>query len=153
MPNRKATAFNEHCIKAFKNFDHSNVKILTVDQGKEFGGYLDLESTLKVDVYFADPYSSWQRGTNENTNWLIREFFLKKFDFSTITQEDIDIVENILNNRPRKCLGFKTPLEAFNRVGGRQLFCLPTSHTTSTYRSVYGGSLEFNVSFDIFVLD
>lgn len=61
-------------------------------------------------MYFADPYSSWQRGTNENTNGIIKEFFPKKFDFSTITQNDVDIVENILNNRPRKCLGYKTAL-------------------------------------------
>ena len=103
-------------IPAFNKFNNTTLKTLTVDRGKEFAGYLDLESTLKVDVYFADPYSSWQRGTNENTNGLIREFFPKKFDFSTITQEDVDIVENILNNRPRKCLGFKTPLEVFNEL-------------------------------------
>ena len=69
---------------------------------------------MNLDVYFADAYSSWQRGTNENTNGLIREFFPKKFDFSTINQDDVDIVENILNNRPRKCLGYKTPIESFN---------------------------------------
>lgn len=114
MPNRKSITFNEHCIKVLSQFSNSNLKTLTVDRGKEFAGYLELEEELKVDVFFADPYSSWQRGTNENTNGLIREFFPKKFDFSTITQDDVDIVENILNNRPRKCLGYKTPLEAFN---------------------------------------
>ena len=114
MPNRKATTFNEHCIKALNEFKYNALKTLTVDRGKEFAGYLELENILSVDVYFADPYSSWQRGTNENTNGLIREFFPKKFDFSTITQEHVDIVENNLNNRPRKCLGYKTPLEVFN---------------------------------------
>ena len=64
-------------------------------------------------VYFADPYSSWQRGTNENTNGLLREFYPKKFDFSNITQNELDIVLNIINNRPRKCLGYKTPAEVF----------------------------------------
>ena len=87
---------------------------MTVDSGKEFAGYLELKNKLDLDVYFADAYSSWQRGTNENTNGLIREFFPKKFDFSTINQNHVDIVEDILNNRPRKCLGYKTPLEAFN---------------------------------------
>ena len=76
--------------------------------------YVDLESDLKVNVYLAAPYSSLQRGTNKNTNGLIREFFPKKFDFSTITQKEVDIVEGYLNNRPRKCLWYKTPLEVFN---------------------------------------
>jgi transposase, IS30 family len=114
MPNRKSSTFNKYCKLALKPLGSNFIKTLTVDRGKEFAGYEDLESTLNVDVYFADPYSSWQRGTNENTNGLIREFFPKKFDFSTITQDDVDIVENYLNNRPRKCLGYKTPLEAFN---------------------------------------
>ncbi|WP_312037163.1 IS30 family transposase [Clostridium neonatale] len=99
-------------MKAFNSFNNTTVKALTIDSGKEFAGYLDLESTLKVNVYFADPYSSWQRGANG----LIRKFFPKKFDFSTITQENVDIVENILNNIPRKCLEFKAPLEVFNEL-------------------------------------
>ncbi|MGL5245755.1 MAG: IS30 family transposase [Sarcina sp.] len=114
MPNRKADTFNKYCFEAFKTFNNKSLKTLTVDRGKEFAGYIELEDSLKVDVYFADPYSSWQRGTNENTNGLIREFFPKKFDFSTITQYEVDIVENIINSRPRKCLDFKTPFEVFN---------------------------------------
>ena len=93
---------------------NSNLKSLTVDRGKEFARYLELEAKLNLDVYFADASSSWQRGTNENTTGLIREFFPKKFDFSTINQKHVDIVEDILNNRPRKCLGYKTPIEVFN---------------------------------------
>ena len=114
MPDRKASTFNEHCIIALGIFNNTDVKSLTVDRGKEFAGYLELEDKLNLDVYFADAYSSWQRGTNENTNGLIREFFPKKFDFSTINQKCVDIVEDILNNRPRKCLGYKTPIEVFN---------------------------------------
>ena len=75
MPNRKATTFNEHCKIALNEFNSKFIKTLTVDRGKEFARYTDLESTLKVDVYFADPYSSWQRETNKNTNGLIREYF------------------------------------------------------------------------------
>ena len=67
MANRKASTFNEHCIIALGQFDSHNLKSLTVDRGKEFAGYLELEDKLKLDVYFADAYSSWQRGTNENT--------------------------------------------------------------------------------------
>ena len=61
----------------------------------------------------ADPYASWQIGTNENTNGLLREFYPKRFDFSTITQNELDVVVNIINNRPRKFLGYKTPAEVF----------------------------------------
>lgn len=118
MPNRKAITFNEHFKIALNEFESKFLKTLTVDRGKEFAGYVDLESDLKVNVYFADHYSSWQRGTNENTNGLIREFFSKKFDFSTITQKEVDIVKCYLNNRPRKCLGYKTPLEVFNEEQG-----------------------------------
>jgi IS30 family transposase len=63
--------------------------------------------------YFAHPYSSWERGTNENTNGLLRRFFPKGTDFDKVTQEEIDWVVDKLNNRPRKCLGFRTPNEVF----------------------------------------
>ncbi|WP_353846374.1 IS30 family transposase [Clostridium sp. ZBS13] len=128
MPNRKASTFNEHCIIALSNFDNNKLKSLTVDRGKEFAGYLELENKLDLDVYFADSYSSWQRGTNENTNGLIREFFPKKFDFSTINQHDVDIVEGILNNRPRKCLGYKTPIEGFNEEQAKVALSLKIHH-------------------------
>jgi IS30 family transposase len=72
-----------------------------------------MEKELDIDVYFADAYASWQRGTNENTNGLLREFYPKKFDFATITQDELDSCVKLINNRPRKCLGFKTPSEVF----------------------------------------
>lgn len=115
MPNRKSSTFNKYCKLALKQLGSNFIKNLTVDRGKEFAGYEDLEFTLSGNVYFADHYSCWQIGTNENTNGLIRKFFPKKFDFSTIIKDDVDIVENYLNNRPRKCLGYKTPLETFNK--------------------------------------
>ena len=114
MPNKKSITFNKHCIKTLSQFTNKTLKTLTVDRCKEFAGYLELEQNLNVDMLFDDPHSSWQRGTNENTNGLIREFFPKKFDFSTIKQDDVDIFENILNNRPQRYLGYKTPLEMFN---------------------------------------
>ena len=76
------------------------------------GKYLaHITNEIYLHVYFEDPYVSWQRGTNKNTNGLLREFYPKKFDFSTITQNELDVVVNIINNRPRKCLGYKTPTE------------------------------------------
>ena len=68
---------------------------------------------MKADVYFADPYSPWQRGLNENTNGLIRRFYPKGTDFSEVTSDEILRVQNILNNRPRKTLGYNTPREVF----------------------------------------
>lgn len=89
-------------------------KTLTVDNGSENADYEKIETSLHTLCYFAHPYSSWERGTNENTNGLIRWYFPKGTNFGTIPDEAIKAVEEALNNRPRKRLGWKTPLEAFN---------------------------------------
>ena len=89
-------------------------KSLTTDNGTENFGYEIIQKELQISCYFAHPYHSWERGTNENTNGLIRWYFPKGTDFATITDESIKVVEDALNNRPRKRLGWKTPLEAFN---------------------------------------
>lgn len=86
-------------------------KTCTLDNGKEFAMHEVISETLQGQVYFAHPYSSWERGTNENTNGLIRQYFPKDMDFTTITDEQIQEVEDKLNNRPRKVLGMKTPNE------------------------------------------
>ena len=114
MENRKSSTFNFHCFTAFKDIPTNLIKTFTVDRGKEFAGYVDIENTLNIDVYFADAYASWQRGTNENTNGLLREFYPKKFDFSSINQKELDNIVTIMNNRPRKCLGYRTPAEVFD---------------------------------------
>jgi len=88
-------------------------KTATVDRGKEFACYRSVEKELKIPVYFADPYSSWQRGTNENANGLLREFFPKATDLAKVTVEQITMALTLINNRPRKCLNWKTPHEAF----------------------------------------
>lgn len=90
-----------------------SVHTITSDNGREFAGFKHIAEQLNADFYFADPYASWQRGTNENTNGLIRQYFPKSFDFRIITDEQILIAMNRLNNRPRKCLGFRTPNEVF----------------------------------------
>jgi IS30 family transposase len=113
MPNRKAVTLNNALFSALSNLPKTIIKSLTVDRGKEFAKYEDIEKYLETDVYFADPYSSWQRGTNENTNGLLREYFPKKFNFNTTDQDEVNHVLNLLNHRPRKCLGYKTPYEAF----------------------------------------
>ena len=87
------------------------VKSVSLDNGSEFSEFRKLEEHLHTLVYFAEPHKPWQRGTNENTNDIVRFFFPKGFDFRTVTDEDIQLVEDLINNRPRKCLGWKTPAE------------------------------------------
>jgi IS30 family transposase len=91
----------------------SKVFTLTSDNGKEFARHQEISTALQANFYFAHPYSSWERGLNENTNGLIRQYFPKKHNFTTITEKAISMVMNKLNNRPRKCLGYKTPNEVF----------------------------------------
>lgn len=84
------------------------VKTITFDTGKEFAGY----STLECSTYFCNPYCAWQKGTSENTNGLLREYYPKGLDLSVISDEDLAITLSKLNNRPRKCIKFKTPIES-----------------------------------------
>lgn len=90
----------------------------TMDNGKETHLHTKLRSELGMDTYHADPYSSWQRGTNENTNGLLRRYIPKGTDMDTLTDQDLaDIVEE-LNDRPRKCLDYATPFEVFTKLAG-----------------------------------
>jgi len=91
----------------------SQVQTLTYDNGKEFAQHQEISKELHCSGYFAHPYHSWERGLNENTNGLIRQFFPKGKDLSEVTDSEIQAVMNKLNNRPRKCLGFKTPNQVF----------------------------------------
>ena len=86
---------------------------LTVDNGKEFANHESVADALRIRVYFADPYSAWQRGLNENTNGLIRQYVPKGSEVRTLTDEQIQHIMDRLNNRPRKSLGFLTPSEVF----------------------------------------
>ncbi|MEW6563733.1 MAG: IS30 family transposase [Pseudomonadota bacterium] len=93
------------------------VHTLTSDNGKEFSQHEQIARSLKADFYFAHPYASWERGTNENTNGLIRQYFPKSRDFTSITQQEIDHAMQRLNNRPRKRLGYQTPAQVFFKSG------------------------------------
>jgi IS30 family transposase len=92
---------------------NARVKTLTVDNSKEFADHQAIDQNLGILTYFADPYCSWQRGSNENFNGLLRQYIPKKRCMVTVTDEELTMLENRLNHRPRKRLGFKTPYEVF----------------------------------------
>ena len=96
---------------------------MTVDNGREFAGHKEISSRLNVDVYFAHPYHSWERGLNENTNGLLRQYFPKKTDLRKISDLKVEHVQYMLNNRPRKLLNFMTPYEVFNHLSYRTNCC------------------------------
>jgi len=89
------------------------VHTITGDNGKEFAEHLRIAETLQANFYFAHPYSAWERGTNENTNGLVRQYFPKKTDFSKVARSEAKVAVDRLNHRPRKCLDFKSPFEVF----------------------------------------
>jgi len=97
-------------LTPYKPFLHT----ITSDNGKEFALHAKISQHLGVEFFFAKPYHSWQRGANENLNGLIRQYFPKKTDFSTITDHQVQMVEEKLNNRPRKRFNFESPLYMFN---------------------------------------
>lgn len=106
---RQDDAFNKATIKAFKPLPDDLKKSFTVDNGKEFSAHKELAAATGMSVYFCDPYSPWQRGTNENTNGLLRQFFPKGTSFADISDDDLQHVVDLINNRPIKRFGFRTP--------------------------------------------
>lgn len=111
LPDRKEKNVTSAIIKALKEFPDEMVKTITFDRGKEFAGYEEIEKQLNCKTYFCDPYCAWQKGTNENTNGLLREFYPKGMDLSKIDENELLSNLALLNNRPRKCIQFKTPNE------------------------------------------
>lgn len=111
LRDRTAERFNAGTVRAFARHGNLPRKTLTADNGKEFARFAFLETTLGLDVYFARPYHAWERATIENTNGLLRQFFPKGMDLRRVTHVDVRRVESLLNTRPRKCLGYRTPHE------------------------------------------
>ena len=110
---KDAVSVSKAFALAFKRIPKQFAKTLTYDRGTEMAQHKEFTRETKIQVYFADPHSPWQRGTNENTNGLIRQYFPKGTDFKTIPLSAIKEAERRLNSRPRKALGFYTPSERF----------------------------------------
>ena len=99
-------------VRILQDFKHT-IHTITSDNGLEFANHKDISQALGCDYYFCHPYSSWERGLNEYTNGLIRQYIPKGTSFENITAEYIKMIEDKLNNRPRKSLNWKTPNEVF----------------------------------------
>lgn len=112
VANKTAEAVSKAIIRLLKPLSPW-VHTLTADNGREFSRHQKIAKALNAKFYFAHPFASWERGLNENTNGLIRQYFPKKHDFKSITQQQIKRVMEKLNNRPRKSLGIKTPNQVF----------------------------------------
>jgi len=112
LPDRSAVSVQKACDASLLPIAHK-IETITYDNGKEFAGHAQIAARLGAQIYFAKPYHAWERGLNEHTNGLVRQYFPKGSDFSTLTPADVQRVEDKLNARPRKALGYKTPSEVF----------------------------------------
>lgn len=115
LPKMKAELLTSLAIRRFQRIPHDKRKTYTLDNGSEFSDWERLEKKSGMTVYFAYPYHSWERGTNENTNGLLRQYFPKSHDFNLITPQELSGVVGLLNNRERKRLGFVSPRRIFWR--------------------------------------
>lgn len=122
MPTKETLGLVKGAKHAFRRVSGVAVKTLTVDNGKEFAAHTQLGIAIGGDVFFAHPYHSWERGLNEHTNGLLRQYFPKKMPLDTLTKFELDRAVKRINNRPRKSLGYQTPQEVFTQ----ELFALQT---------------------------
>lgn len=116
IDSKQAEHVAERFAEELKSLPHQMKLTLTYDRGSEMARHKLFTEKTTMKVYFADPQSPWQRGTNENTNGLIRQFFPKSTNFKTVTNEEVKQVQDLLNGRPRKALGFHTPYEKFSEL-------------------------------------
>lgn len=124
MENASAAAALEGFSRVLNGMPEPMRKTLTYDQGKEISENRKLSEKTGVAVFFADPHSPWQRGSNENTKGLLRQHLPKGTDLAKFTQDDLNAIAWQMNNRPRKVHGFRTPLQVYNEM--LQLAQMPT---------------------------
>ena len=115
VADRNAAHVKDTIANQFGDIPDNLRRTITFDRGKEFSEFESLAETTNVEVYFADPYCSWQRGTNENTNGLLRQFFPKGTDFTQVATRQVARATRLLNERPRKRLDYRTPSEVLSR--------------------------------------
>jgi IS30 family transposase len=113
VSHKTAEEVSDALVEGLSPFDKL-VKTITYDNGKEFAAHAVVDQALGSTAYFADPFASWQRGSNENLNGLLRQYIPKKRPLSTVTEEELKMIQDLLNHRPRKRLGFKTPHQVFH---------------------------------------
>ncbi len=113
LPNKAASGVTSAIVSALSPYKRTKCKTITFDNGKEFTFHEIMAEKLNTDIYFAHPYCSWERGLNENTNGLLREYFPKKMPLDKVSEEELAAAVEKINHRPRKSLGWKTPYEVF----------------------------------------
>lgn len=111
--NKTSAQVNRVTLALFATVPEAQRKTMTFDNGKEFSGHAELSQRLKLSCYFANPYHSWERGLNEHTNGLLRQFFPKQTNFRIVKAEELQKAVDLINNRPRKSLDYRTPFEIF----------------------------------------
>jgi len=114
LPAATADATEQALVAAMRRLPAQKRRTQTFDNGREFARHQSIAARLGLDVYFAHPYSSWERGTCENTNGLLRQYLPKRMDFSALTDRQLATYVRQLNHRPRKCLNYRTPAEVFH---------------------------------------
>ena len=117
LSGKKAISVKEAIIALLQPIEQF-VKTVTFDNGKEFTMHKSIAKELGCDTYFAKPYHSWERGQNENANGLLRQYFPKSMELTDVSVEQVIVAIDKLNNRPKKCLGYKTPYEMFEQLTG-----------------------------------
>ncbi len=110
---KTVTQVNQVTIQLFGEVKKEHRKTMTFDNGKEFSGHQELAEKLEISCYFANPYYSWERGLNEHSNGLMRQFFPKGTNFKIVKPEKIKAALDLINHRPRKSLDYRTPFEVF----------------------------------------
>jgi transposase, IS30 family len=111
--NKTSAGVNQVTVALFAEVTQEQRKTMTFDNGKEFSGHIELSQELGLDCYFANPYHSWERGLNEHTNGLLRQFFPKQTNFRIVKPEALAKAVTLINERPRKSLDYQTPFEVF----------------------------------------